>query len=280
MSENTTATATARRRGTSSVLRATGSSLLTAILALVSLIIVWMAAIWLLRVPPFVGKGPVDVWRYLFEGEEAEANRVYVFGELGQTLLDASIGFSAGMGAALLLAALFVLVRPIEHAIMPLALLVQSMPLIAIAPLIILIFGRETSTVAVMGGLVVVFPALVTIVFGLRSVSPYMVELVSVYGGGPLATLLRVALPASVPALFSAVRIAVPGSITGALIAEWLATGQGAGRAIVAAVAQAKMSEVWSLAAVVTVVSISLYMAVNLIESAVLTRFGFRRAEA
>lgn len=260
-------------------LRGIGGAVLTGLITIVAILIIWWGVLAILQVQPFVGKGPLDVWAYLFTVPLAEENRAFVLQVLGETLIDAAIGFSAGLGAALLLAAIFLLFRPVEQAMMPLMLVLQSIPLIALAPIIILIFGRDVATVAVMGGLVVVFPALVTIVFGLRSVSPYMIELVEVYGGSTATVLRKVSLPSALPALFAAIRIAVPGAITGALVAEWLATGNGIGRAIIAAVAQAKMSEVWALAAVITVVSIVLYSVASALESAVLARIGMERTD-
>lgn len=263
----------------STVARAAGKSLLTGLVSIVVLIGLWWFVLWALRVPAFVGKGPVDIWNYFFTVPAAAENRADAMALLGQTMTDSAIGFAAGMGAALVLAAIFLLFRPVEQTLMPIALLLQSVPLIAIAPIIILIFGRDVATVAVMGGLVVLFPALVTIVFGLRSASPQMIDLVTVYGGGNAAVLRKVALPSSLPSLFAAIRISIPGAITGALIAEWLATGQGIGRGIVIAVGEAKISEVWALAVLITIVSIVLYTLASLLERTVLARIGMRPDE-
>ncbi|MEY4989908.1 MAG: hypothetical protein RIS08_134, partial [Actinomycetota bacterium] len=73
---------------------------------------------------------------------------------------------------------------------------------------------------------------------------------------------------------FAAVKISVPGAITGALLVEWLATGQGIGYAIISAVGRAKTSEVWAYVVVITLVSIIIYNLVGLLESLVLSRFG------
>src|SRR5690606_19830613 len=102
-------------------------------------------------------------------------------------------------------------------------MILRAVPLIALAPVIRLIFGRGISAVAVMSGIVVFFPALVGIVFGLRSSSRQMHDVVQVYGGSEQDVLLKVSFPSALPSLFAAIRISVPGAITGALIAEWLA---------------------------------------------------------
>jgi ABC-type nitrate/sulfonate/bicarbonate transport system permease component len=142
------------------------------------------------------------------------------------------------------------------------------------APIIVLIFGREQMSVAVMGAIVVLFPALVNIVFGLRSAPAAMFDLVKVYGGNKYDALRTVAFPSSLPLFFAALKISVPGAITGALLVEWLATGQGIGYAIVSAIGRARPSEVWTYVALITVVSIVLYNVVALLEESVLAKFG------
>lgn len=234
----------------------------------------WVVALWAFDVTPYIGKNPLDVYNYMFTVDKAAENRELVFGALGQTMLDASIGFGFGIFFATLIAVLFTLSKGVEQALMPIAMLLRSVPLIAMAPIIILIFGRAEATVAVMGAIVVLFPALVNIVFGLRSASPAMFDLVNVYGAKKLTALRTVAIPTSLPAFFAAIKISVPGAITGALLVEWLATGSGIGYGIVSAVGRAKAGEVWSYVVVITLVSIILYNLVELIEDSVLAKFG------
>jgi ABC-type nitrate/sulfonate/bicarbonate transport system permease component len=248
-----------RREASRLVLKALGRSLLTFVLTLVVVGLLWVGVIKLFGISPYVAKGPADVWSYLVTGPKAGDHLHLLAGKLGTSLVDAFIGFVAGLVVALLGAIAFRLSKGVEHALMPIAMLLRSVPLIAMAPLIILIFGRDVATVAVVAGIVVLFPALVNIVFGLHSASPQMLDVVSVYGGSSWTALRKVALPASLPAFFAAVRISVPGALTGALLAEWLATGDGIGSAIQTAYSQVQFSLVWSAVVVVTAVSLVLY---------------------
>lgn len=243
-------------------------------IALVVVLGLWTLGLRAFDVSPFIGKGPVDVFTYLFLAEAAAEHQGLVWTALMQTLYNATIGFSFGLLFAILISILFALSRSIEAALMPIAMLLRSVPLIAMAPILILIFGREQLTVAVMGAIVVLFPALVNIVFGLRSASASMVDVASVYGATKLSTLRYVAFPSSLPSFFAAVKISVPGAITGALLVEWLATGQGIGYAIISAVGRAKTNEVWAYVVAITLVSILIYNLVGLIESYVLKRFS------
>jgi ABC-type nitrate/sulfonate/bicarbonate transport system permease component len=263
-----------RREATRGILRALGRSLLTFALTLVAVLVLWVGAIELFGISSYVAKGPADVWAYLVTDPDAGEHRALLSEELGVSLVDAFIGFVAGLVVALLGATAFRLSKGVEHALMPVAMLLRSVPLIAMAPLIILIFGRDVATVAVVAGIVVLFPALVNIAFGLRSASPQMLDVVTVYGGSSWTTLRKVALPASLPSFFAAVRISVPGALTGALLAEWLATGDGIGSMIQQAYSQVQFSLVWSAVVVITLVSLVLYNVVQMVESIVLSRLG------
>ncbi|WP_235508446.1 ABC transporter permease [Agromyces sp. Soil535] len=257
-----------------SVLRALGTSVITFLVTIVSVIVLWVGVLWVFDVSPYIAKGPVDVWNYLFTVPDAAANRAEIGGNLVVTLGDALIGFVAGLTVALVGAIVFQLSKGIEHALMPVAMLLRSVPLVAMAPVIIMIFGRDAWSVAVIGGIVVLFPALVSIAFGLKSASPQMHDVVTVYGGTPWTALRKVALPSSSPSFFAAVRISVPGAITGALLAEWLATGEGIGGAVGGYIAQAQFSALWTSVVVVTAVSLVLYNVVQIAENVVLARMG------
>ncbi|CDK01345.1 Binding-protein-dependent transport systems inner membrane component [Microbacterium sp. C448] len=263
-----------RRETRSATLRALGRSVLTFLLTIVAVLVIWVGSLWAFQISPYVGKGPVDVWNFLFTMPNSEANREQLFGQLWVTLGHSVVGFIAGLVVALVVAMIFQLSKGVEHALMPMAMLLRSVPLVAMAPVIILIFGREFASVAVIGGIVVLFPALVNIVFGLKSASPQMNDLVTVYGGSSWTRLRKVALPSSLPEFFAAVRISVPGAITGALLAEWLAVGGGIGGAVGGYISGAQFSAVWTAVVLVTGAALILYNVVQILESVALARMG------
>ena len=263
-----------KRQANRETLKVIYSSAINTGISLGVVVLLWVFALWALDVTPYIGKGPLEVLNWMFIEEDAAENQTLVWNALGQTLYDATIGFSFGLFFATLVSAIFTMSKSLEQALMPIAMLLRSVPLIAMAPILILIFGREQATVAVMGAIVVLFPALVNIVFGLRSASSAMVDVATVYGANKLAALRYVAFPSSLPSFFAAVKISVPGAITGALLVEWLAPGTGIGYGIISAVGRAKTNEVWAYVVVITVVSILLYNLVELLEGYVLKRFA------
>jgi len=257
------------------ILKALGRSSLTALSTFIIVLLIWLAVVYLTGISPYVAKGPLDVVDFLFLDEDAAANRAELGANLAVTMQHSVIGFLTGLAVAIVGAVLFRLSRTIESALMPVATLLRSVPLVALAPVIILIFGFGTNaSVAAISGIVVLFPALVTIVFGLKNASPQMLDVVSVYGGSTWTAVRKVALPGALPSLFAAVRVSVPGAITGALLAEILSTGDGVGRAGLEYATQARFPDLWASVVVVTIISLALYQLVQIIESIVLARMG------
>lgn len=255
--------------------RALGKSTLGALSTLVIVLVIWIVIVNFSGISPYVAKGPLDVFDFLVTDPDAAENRAALATNMAITMQHSAIGFIAGLVTAIVVAILFRLSRTIESALMPLATLLRSVPLVAIAPVIILMFGfGSIASVAVIGGIVVLFPALVTIAFGLKNASPQMLDVVSVYGGSTWTAIRKVALPGALPSLFAAIRVSVPGAITGALLAEMLSTGNGIGRAAVTFATQAKFPDLWAAVVVVTAVSLLLYQFVQILEAVVLARMG------
>lgn len=261
------------------VLRAVLKPLVNLVVSLVVILTVWVALLEIFDVSGIIGKGPLDVYEYLFTHENAADHRAVVFADFRVTMADTLIGFTAGLVTAAVVAMLFQLFKGFEAAMMPLAMICRSVPLVAMAPIIVLIFGRDWASVAAMGTIVVIFPALVTIVEGLRSSSPAMTEVVQVYGGSPMTVLRKVAMPASLPSFFTATRVSIPGALTGALLAEWLATGDGVGYGVFQAIANTNYDRLWASVLLVTLASLLIYSLVGVVERLVARRTGIGAAE-
>ena len=266
---------------------AVGRSAINALVTLVVVLGLWQAVVSFTGISAYVAKGPAEVWAYLFIDEAgaavddtAAAHRATLAPLLAQTLQDAGVGFAVGIAVAILLAVVFSLSRTVEAGVMPLALLLRSVPLVSIAPVIILITGRgTTASVAMIGSIVVLFPALAAVLFGLSRASRESLDLVHVYGGNAVTALRKVGIPGALPSLFAAARVSVPGAVTGALLAEWLSTGTGIGGMIQKFNASARFDDLWASVAIITLVTLVLYNLVQLVESVVLARMGMTGTE-
>ncbi|WP_380173324.1 ABC transporter permease [Kineococcus sp. DHX-1] len=254
--------------------RRIGVSVLTLVISTVVLVAAWYALLALFQVDSFVGKRPQDVYDYLVTVPKAAENRAAIQAALLITLTDSVTGFVTGVVAAVAVAAAFTVFRPLEFVFMPLAMLLRSVPLVAMAPLIGIVFGRGLGGQAAIGGVVVFFPVLVNAATGLRSASPQAVDVVRVNGGTKWTALRKVAIPSALPNLFAALRISVPGAVIGAMLYEWLFSGTGMGAEIFRANSQVQYNLVWSIVVVVTFTSILLYTLVSIVETLVLATWG------
>ena len=181
---------------------------------------------------------------------------------------------------ALRLAKAFSLWRGVEQTLLPIAMALRAVPLVAMTPLIALIFGRGLLAVTVIAGIVTFFPVLVNVSLALRSVPASAIDLMRAYGASPFATLLRVQLPGALPALFAAMRVAAKSALVGALLAEWLATGKGLGYLMLAAVTTFELDRMGTGVTIVTVASILIYTLISTVEQLALTRYAPEQRES
>jgi ABC-type nitrate/sulfonate/bicarbonate transport system permease component len=268
----------ARRAAFARLARNLGSVLVS----IVVVVVLWEGFIRLYHVDHLLAKDPLDVWRYIFTQHadkvhgfhSAAQNRHILFHNLKTTVRDAALGYVAGIVMAMVVASVFVLQRSVEQTFMPVALVLRSVPLVAMAPLITLIFGRDVLAVAVIGGIVCFFPSLVNIMFGLRATSRSALDLMECYGASKLTNLRKVLVPSAMPSIFASLRINVPAAVIGALLAEWLATGKGSGNEMLTVVNTFDYGELWAAVVLVTFVSVVLYSVVSAVEAAVLARYA------
>ncbi|WP_150270115.1 ABC transporter permease [Paenibacillus tepidiphilus] len=213
-------------RGQHSLLRSRALPL--AVWAL-GLLLVWEGGSWLLlhaaKVPlaqsklPYVHEVAATLWRYsgtlLKEG--------------GATFGNAGVGFLLGAAAGAALAILMSLSRTIERLAFPYAVASQMIPILGLAPIIYGIVRDEQISRIIISGYITFFPVSLNMLRGLRSVDPPAVELMHSYAAKPWAVYWKLRLPASLPGLFSGLKIAAPLAVTGAILVELMGAQHGIG---------------------------------------------------
>jgi NitT/TauT family transport system permease protein len=136
------------------------------------------------------------------------------------TWKEAALGFLLGTVVGLVLATVFVHSRIAERALVPYVVASQTVPIIAIAPLITYAFGGSTLAVVVIATYLTFFPVTIAMIVGLRSFDPRALELTRSYAASRWDVYRKLRLPASLPYLFTALKIAATASIVGAIIGE------------------------------------------------------------
>jgi sulfonate transport system permease protein len=247
---------------------------LRGLVSLAVVLLLWFGLVKGTGVNPYLAKTPDQVWPYLFSGDPADGGSGHlgeIAGQLAQTLRDAGIGYVAGTLAALVAAALFLGSSLVEGMFLPLVMTLRAVPLVAMTPIIALIFGRGLLTVAVLAGAVTFVPTLVIVLAALRAVPKPALDLSHVYALGWFRS-VGIRLVYAVPALAASARVALPGSILGAVLVEILATGSGIGNVVAVSIGGSEYLTLWSALAVLTMVTALCYALLSTLESAALTR--------
>ncbi|CAN5335948.1 hypothetical protein BH09ACT6_BH09ACT6_08150 [soil metagenome] len=244
------------------------------ILAALIATLIWVVFLPVFHVSPLVGKSPADVWSYLFTGKKAAQNFSEVMGYLAITVRDFLIGYGVGLGLAFIAAVFFSLSYTVENIFMPTATILRSIPVIVITPLITLIFGLGIGGVTAIVTLVVFLPALANVLYGLRAAQAQHGDLVRAYGGSGGDLLWKVAVPGALPSVMASARISIPAAVTGAMIGEWLATGEGLGGFISRSAGSFGYDAMWAAAVLITGFTMLAYTVVSILDSLVQRRFG------
>ena len=240
--------------------------------AIAAIVIVWTLFLRVVNVSPFVAKSPADVWTYLFTDPEAVGNRAVIASNLLRTLIDASYGYALGLVLAATVSLLFYFSRVLESMFVPSVTALHAIPMVTVAPILVLIFGRGVLGTAVIGASIVFVPALLTMLLGIRSTPRTDVDMIVAFGGSTASAFFKVALPHAIPTWFTAARVAVTTSVVGALLAEWLATGKGLGGQMLKDANEFEFARLWASVVVLTVVCVALYQVMSIIEGIVTNR--------
>jgi NitT/TauT family transport system permease protein len=213
------------------------------------------------RIAPFLTAYPVTDARNVVRAVAYTAG-----GTLAALVLGALVG--------IVLAVAFVMVRPFEQALLPWVIASQTVPIIALVPVLLLILGNAGITVqtslvptALIGAYIAFFPITVGTVTGLRSVDPLALDLMKSYAATPLQVFWKVRFPAAVPFFFTSLKLGTAAALVGALVAETESNNRrGLGYAIVGQVQAGDVSDVWLLLIVSALLGIGLVALVGVLQ--------------
>jgi NitT/TauT family transport system permease protein len=201
-------------------------------------------------VPRYVLPTPAEIARAAATSHHA------LLAGLKETALGAFTGFVAGNVGGFLGAVAIAASLTASRVVLPMAVAVRSIPIIALTPFLTLLLGRGLVTVMTISALIVFFPTLVNGVHGLRSTEQAALELMHLLNAPRWEVFWRVRLPTALPALFAAFRIAAASSVLGALVAEWVASGSGLGQLILQSGVQFEVPLMWSGVVVSTLLAV------------------------
>lgn len=199
------------------------------IVAFLSLLVIWEIAVKVFDIKPFIAPAPTAIFGVL-------VNR---FGMLMQNLLptaiEATSGFLIGNLAAIAIATAFAYKDTLEEAFFPIAVMINTIPVVAKAPILVLLLGNGIEPKIAIAALICFFPTLVNMTRGLKDVNKQQLELMHVLSASPREVFLKVRLKNALPFLFSALKIAASTAVIGAIVGEWIGSTIGIGALIIQA---------------------------------------------
>ena len=234
------------------------------VLGVASVLLLWAALVYWLKVPPFIAPSPQMVAVTLWEKSGL------LWTNLLPTMIESIAGFLLGNLAAVVIATVFVHKKTLEEAFFPVVVVINTIPVVAKAPILVLLLGNGMEPKIAIAALICFFPTLVNMVRGLESVNPQAMELMRVLSASKREVFFKLRLPHSLPYLFSALKIAASTAVIGAIVGEWIGSTLGIGALIIQATYAFDSALLYATVIVGSCFSMSFFLLISLIERLVL----------
>ena len=220
---------------------------------------------------PFLLPTPIAVLRVMVE------RRTDLFASLLTTAEAALIGFFASAVAGMLIAMILSASSLVRRAIYPYTVFFQTVPIVAIAPLLVIWCGPGISAVALSAFIVSVFPVIANTLDGLLSTDPALEDLFRLYGANSWSRMTKLKLPAALPNIFTGLRVAAGLAVIGTVVGEFLVglfgPGEGLGVRIVSAKKTGHTDEVFAAVLIASLLGLAMFAAINLAAKLMLRRW-------
>jgi len=224
------------------------------------LLVLWEVVVRIFHVADYLLPPPSSVLRLLV------GNATLIGNHSLTTLVEILTGFAIGSGLGVALAVAIHLFEPMRRTLLPFLVALQSVPKVALAPLVIVWFGIGLPAKIIMVTFFCFFPVLMNMVGGLSRVEPAVLDLMGVLRASRWQTFLKVEAPNALPALFDGLKIALPVAVIGAIVAEFTSAERGLGYLILVASAQFNTALTFASLFALTVMALVLFAGIALAE--------------
>lgn len=231
-----------------------------ALLLLLGVLVFWELFVLWGGTPRWILPSPVDIVRAGVEAAPLMAPHVW------QTLLETWLGLGLALAGGLLLALAIDLSSVLRRALYPLLVASQTIPIMALAPLLIIWFGYGIVPKVVVVFLVCFFPIAINTADGLAGADPEMLALLRSMGATRWQIFTRVRLPGAMPAFFTGLKIAITYSVVGAILGEWVGASRGLGVFMLRATNSFRTDWVFASIAITAILSVCLFGLVSAAE--------------
>jgi NitT/TauT family transport system permease protein len=224
------------------------------------LIVIWEAGVRLLHAPEFILPAPSTIWR------DTSELGLGIVPHIAATVLTIVGGYLIALAISLPLAIALSSSRLLSHALYPLLIIKQSVPVVALAPILIVVLGAGEAPRIAITVLIALFPMVVSTSTGLKSTPIELVELSRAMGASWSKQLLDIRLPSAVPYIFSGAKISMTLSLVGAVVGEFVAAERGLGYLIYTSTAYFHVSIAFGAMIVLSAIGLALFQSIVWIE--------------
>ena len=235
-----------------------------AALIVLGLLGIWESYVRLWAVPKWLLPAPSVIAMTLI------VSRALLLDHTLVTLLEVVVGFGLSLLCGVLLACGIATSQTLERALYPFVIASQMVPIIVIAPLLLIWVGYGLTPKIIVVALTAFFPIVVNMVDGLKSADPDAVNLLRTMGASRWQIFVKVQVPTSLPFLFSGLRVAMAVSVIGAVIGEWVGSSQGLGYLMIRSKPQFLTERVFAAIVMLSVMGVALFVLVGIIEQLVI----------
>jgi len=231
----------------------------------IGFIVLWQLVTWVTQAPVYILPGPGKVLDSLFN------NLGLILGHAGTTALEIVLGLIIGTLLGIASALCLTYFQPARHWLLPVLVVSQSLPVFALAPVLVLWFGYGLASKVAMAVLIIYFPVAAACYDGLRHTNAGWLDLARTMNASKIATLRQIRFPAALPALASGLRVAAAVAPIGAIVGEWVGSSRGLGYLMLHANGRMQIDLMFAALFVLALLAISIYFLINRI----LTRLLF-----
>ncbi|MEV4172411.1 ABC transporter permease [Nonomuraea sp. NPDC049709] len=228
------------------------------VLVFIGLLVVWQVVVEMFDVSNILVPAPTAVAASLVDGFQDGSLMTHSI----VTLKEILIGFGIAVGSALVSAVLITQFRAVERVLFPLLILTQTIPKVAMAPLLIVWFGIGISSKVLTVALIAFFPLLINAILGFRSAAYEQVEMLRSFGASRMQVMRHLQIPSALPHIFAGLEVAVILSVTGAVVAEFVGSSEGLGYLIQASNFTLDVARTFAVIVVLSAVGIALHAVV------------------
>lgn len=230
-----------------------------ATLLLVLLIVGWEVYVRVADTRPFILPPPSRIWDAFIRTRETLAGHTW------STLTEALIGIGIGTFVGVVLAAMIASLALIRRVLYPLLIVSQTIPMIVLAPLLVIWFGLGMTPKIVVVALITFFPVVVSTSDALLNADRDLIAMVRSMGANRLQVLRTVLIPSAIPALFAGLKISAAYAVGAAVVAEWVGSDSGIGVYINRSTRSFQTDQIFVAVAVIALLSMALFAAVHVL---------------